>query len=406
MPPKRDVNITSNDSFSIDAFGRWRVSNPFTIFDSKQIFDNQSLFWDDAEESGGSTTTSHSVDTAMSTIGVADSTAGKRTRQTFRRFNYQNGKGQTVVMTGVLDLSGGGSGITQRIGYFDDNNGFFFQNDDGVISVVQRSKRTGSVVDEVIVQTDWNVDTMDGEGVGGRTMDWTKAHIFFIDFEWLGVGRVRFGMSYNGHVEYVHTIQNENIYASAYISTPNLPLRYQIENDGTGGAATLGHICATVMSEGGVEDNGILRAKSTEGTHVDANVVDTIYALVGIRLKSTHLGASIKLTDFSILAETNDDFEWLLYWNPTVAGTFTFGDESNSAIQTARGALANTITNGIIMEGGFAASTKDGGLAGGGLKNSLMLGAKIDGTPDEIVLCVRPLSANADVQGSLTWREL
>ena len=47
-----------------------------------------------------------------------------------------------------------------------------------------------------------------------------------------------------------------------------------------------------------------------------------------------------------------------------------------------------------------------GGNAGGDLKNSLLLGAKIDGTPDEIVLCVRPLSANADIQGSLTWREL
>ena len=247
---------------------------------------------------------------------------------------------------------------------------------------------------------------MDGEGPGGMSMDWTKSQIFFIDFEWLGVGRVRFGMSHNGQIVYGHEIKNDNVVASAYMSTPNLPLRYQIENDGTGGAATIIHMCGTVISEGGVEDNGILRYKSTEGTHIDANTENTIYALVGIRLKSTHLDATINLTDFSVLAETNDDFEWLLYWNPTVAGTFTFGDETDSAIQTAIGITENTITDGIVMSGGFSVATKDGGIAEGALKNALRLGAKIDGTPDKIVLCVRPLSINADVQGSLSWREL
>lgn len=40
------------------------------------------------------------------------------------------------------------------------------------------------------------------------------------------------------------------------------------------------------------------------------------------------------------------------------------------------------------------------------LENALYLGATIDGTVDEIVLCIRPLSANADIQASITWREV
>ena len=91
---------------------------------------------------------------------------------------------------------------------------------------------------------------------------------------------------------------------------------------------------------------------------------------------------------------------------PTVAGTLTFANETNSAIMTATGALANTITGGTKITGGFGASTKDGGTEKGALMNALRLGSTIGGVVDEIVLCVRPLSANANIQGSLTWREL
>lgn len=95
-----DIYVDSNgsslvrysDSQSLDAFGRIRTSSPYTLFDSKQLFDNQPLFWDDSEVSGGSTTSSHSTATASTTIGVGATTAGKRVRQTFMSFNYQPGK--------------------------------------------------------------------------------------------------------------------------------------------------------------------------------------------------------------------------------------------------------------------------------------------------------------------------
>lgn len=95
----RNVNIKASDSPSIDAFGRWRVSNPVTIFDSKQIYDTGLLFWDDQEVSGAGTSSVHSVDKAATTISVSATTAGKRVRQTFRRFNYEPGKSQQVLMT-------------------------------------------------------------------------------------------------------------------------------------------------------------------------------------------------------------------------------------------------------------------------------------------------------------------
>ena len=116
MTELRNNNIKAQDSFSIDAFGRWRTSDPLTLFDSKQIFDNQPLFWDESLESGGGISSSHSVNTASTVITSTDSTAGKFTRQTFMRFNYQSGKSQQIMMTGVLDRSGGGTGVQRRIG--------------------------------------------------------------------------------------------------------------------------------------------------------------------------------------------------------------------------------------------------------------------------------------------------
>ena len=69
------------------------------------------------------------------------------------------------------------------------------------------------------------------------------------------------------------------------MSTPNNPVRYEIENDGTGVASKMDHICCTIMSEGGQEELGILHYHSTAGAHVDANSSGTIYAIVGLRLK-------------------------------------------------------------------------------------------------------------------------
>ena len=99
----RHADIEPHDSPGVDAFGRWRVSSPFAEFESKQIFDNQPLFWDEKLESGADITSAHSTATASTVITSTNAVAGKFTRQTFMRFNYQPGNGQLVYMTGVLD---------------------------------------------------------------------------------------------------------------------------------------------------------------------------------------------------------------------------------------------------------------------------------------------------------------
>jgi hypothetical protein len=414
------TNIRAADSPSIDAFARLRVSNPQTLFDTKNIFndpdlgldvENQPLFFDNQETSGADTGTTYDANQASQTLTVAETTAGTRVRQTKMRFNYQPGKSQLAILT--FNLNGVAAHITKREGIFDANNGIFLEAVGTTISLVRRTFTSGSAVDNKVARANWNIDKMDGTGVSGITLDFTKTQILLIDYEWLGVGRVRVGWVIDGLIYYCHEFLNANNLTLVYMSTPNLPLRSEISNDGSGAADSIKQICSTVISEGGSQDLGVVRYASTAGTHVDANTENTIYAVLGIKLKSAYIGATVDILTASVQLQTaTDRCEWMLYFNPTVADVFTYADETNSAVQIARGATANTISAGYQITGGYVESV---GVAGGGagsaergIVTALKLGSTIAGVVDSIVLAVRPIggSTDVDVEGSLTWREL
>ena len=117
-------SIDSPNQPARDAFQRVRMSSPVTVFDSKTLSDNLPLIYDDQQTSGSGTTSTFSANRASVTLAVSASTAGTRVRQTFQRFNYQPGKSQLVLITGIIGT--GSSGITKRFGLFDDSNGLFF----------------------------------------------------------------------------------------------------------------------------------------------------------------------------------------------------------------------------------------------------------------------------------------
>lgn len=398
--PKNKQGITAADSPSIDAFARLRVSNPVTLFDSKQIHNAQALFWDNQETSGSGTSTAHSTDTASSTLSVSNTTAGTRVRQTFERFNYQPGKSQEILLTfSEFDTA---TGITKRVGYFDGNNGLFFESIEGVLNVVRRTNVTGTPVDNKVAQADWNLDKLDGTGASGITLDESKSQIAIIDFEWLGTGRVRMGFVLNGIPVYCHQFLNANSLDKVYMSTPNLPIRYEISNDGTGAADGFMTICSTVISEGGQQNNGILR--HTDSGSIGSLSAGTVYAVLGIRLKSGNLDGVVKLESISFLSSSqNDTAHWELRFDPTVADTFTYSDQTNSVVQTASGGTANTVTGGTEIDGGYFSTAQ---AAINSVPNALRIGSSIAGTANSIVLCVKPVTNNITVEGSLTWREL
>lgn len=403
-------SITLGDTAAIDAFARLRVSNPFTIFDSKQVTDELlDFYWDDQEVSGGGTSSAYDADFAVTILSVSNAVAGKRVRQTMQRFNYQPGKSQMAFITFVMNNSA--ANITKRVGLFDDDNGIFFENDGGNLSLNIRSSTSGAPVDTSVAQANWNLDKFNGAGESGVTLDPTKAQILFIDLEWLGVGRVRTGFVIDGIPIYAHEFLHANSIASVYMTTPNLPVRYSIENDGAGGASSLDCICSSIVSEGGFEPYGVTRTAGTGRLYIDANTSGTFYALVGIRLKATCLGGLVLLENIDVFVNTNDAFYWELRFNPAVGGVFTYNNLTDSIVQAAVGDTSNnpstnTVTGGHVLFAGYGSNISREVSAP--VRNSLRLGALIDDTPNTIVLCVTPAEthSNLDIAGLINWREV
>jgi len=403
-----EIGVSVLSEGQIDAFGRQRVSAPETIFDSKQLFDNSPLLWDDQEVSGGGTGTTYTQNRASTSISVGDTTAGKRIRQSFRSFNYEPGKSQLIFMT--FTGMGGAAGIVKEVGLGNDGNGVFFVNDEGTLKMRIRSSVGGVATNTDVEQSAWS-DPLDGTGDSGFTIDPSKSNILFIDLEWLGVGRVRTGFVIDGLIVPVHAFNNANNLDSVYMSTPNLPLRYSIENDGTGAADSLEHICSSVISEGGTQSVGKTAYLPSDG-EVNANTEAVIYALKGVRLKTGGVGATVRVESVSVQATTNDPFEWLLILNPTVAGSPSWADVSNFAIQegspdTTGSPSATTVTGGTIISGGLGSGDGGGGISDiQAISDTVSLGADIAGSVDELWLCVTPHSANLDIRGALKIREL
>lgn len=397
------------DSAPVDAFGRQRVGNPLTLFSNTLIHDSQPLVWDDAEVSGSGTSSTHDPDGACQELTVAAASAGHRARQTFRRFVYQPGKSQAIAMTGVLGAPT--PGVITRLGQFDDENGLFFQVSEDGIAVGRRSSVTGTPVDTIIPQEDWNIQKLDGTNGPNAISERLRsdmAQVFLIDYQWLGVGRVRFGVDIDGVAIYVHEIRHANNIDGVYMSTANNPLRYEIISDGSNVAeASIKQICSTVIAEGGQEKRGQLLTAHTGPNVINANTQGVRFAMLGIRQKADQLDSAFDVEKITILVSTNNDpFYWELIRNPSVTGTFTYTDIADSSAQVALGSTANpstnTVTGGQVLTAGYAWSRDAVNVT----DFELPLGAAIDGTRDTVVLVVTPLSANPDLWASMTWREL
>lgn len=131
----------------------------------------------------------------------------------------------------------GTAGVVRRWGYFDDEDGLFFELSGSTVYCVIRNSSTGTVVETKIPQSQWNSDKADGSGgdlnISNATLNPGKGFVYFIDFQWLGVGRVRFGIVWNGARVVVHEFTHSNELDYPYMRTGTLPARVEQVNYGT-----------------------------------------------------------------------------------------------------------------------------------------------------------------------------
>ena len=225
------VAITYADTPVIDAFGRLRVSSPYTLFDDQNNYGTDSLVFNYVTNGSGSYSSLLNESAVNLTVGGNNNDLC--VRQTKQYFRYQPGKSQLIMQTFVLGYAK--EGVRKRIGYFDSNNGLFLEQivsdvegETGLRFVV-RTNTSGSPVDTAYDSSTWNLDKMDGFGPSGVDLHAYNAQILFIDLEWLGVGRVRFGFVVDGNIYYCHEVKNANNIANVYMRTADLPIRAEIQ---------------------------------------------------------------------------------------------------------------------------------------------------------------------------------
>lgn len=390
---------------SLDAFGRLRVANPYTLFDSQNRYQKDPQFWDDLTGSGTSTYVANE-----SSVDLATTTASgdKVVRQTYRVFPYQPGKSLMVLATFVMNA--GKANLRQRVGYFNTSNGVFFQvTNDGatpVKSFVLRTNTSGTPSDtRTVNQADWNGDKLDGTGASGLTLDYTKAQILYMDFEWLGVGSVRCGFIINGTFIVCHTFNNANDIDKVYMTTAILPVRYEIENTGaTASASTLTQICSSVISEGGYDQKSkqSWARRTTEVTGINTS----FHPLVSIKLANA--GAVVLPSTFSFLPTSSDAFEVALIKNADLTGaSYNTTEFLNVDYDTTATAMNNS-TGTIVQTVYVAASNQATATINQdvGYNFDLQLGTSANGTSDVFTLAARALDGSGNCIASLAFYDL
>lgn len=241
---------------TIDAFGRQRVSSGYTLADYKSVYGADSEMLTDA--SGAGSSVAYQTNTAAARLTAGTGATAYAVRQSRMYHNYQPGKSQLFLSS--FNFFGATANCNKRVGYFDDRNGLFLQlAGDGTLSFVRRTYVSGSASDTAsVTQASWNVDTCDGTGPSGFDLDTTKTQLLFVDFQWLGVGRVRVGFVHDGVEVIAHEFYHSNVLDTVYWSQPSLPSRAEVRNTAaTASAAYMDMICSTVISEGGYAETGL-----------------------------------------------------------------------------------------------------------------------------------------------------
>ena len=381
---------TGPDSGVVDAFGRARTSSPYTLFDSTMRYDKRPDQWfDKIVGSGTSTFLTNQSSVAMATTTASGDTVLRRTKQ---NFPYQAGKSMMMLQSFVGSTPT--AGLIQEVGLFNDNNGVMFRASGTTLQFVIRSYATGSIVEDVVNQADWNLNTL-------LDLDISKAQILVTDIEWLGVGRVRAGFVINGEIIYCHEFNHYNTLASVYMTTAILPLSYRIHNaSAQASGRTLKQICCSVLSEGGYEPDGAIYSINHDLSAVPNTSGERVTA--GIRMVSGRTDNVILPVRISTTTASSDVILWRLRLNPTISGaTWQAAVNGRGNVETI---TSGTASGGTVVDAGFVSQGAANNYAVAEAIR-LSLGQNASGESDILVLTVDS-AVSSKALGMIGWVEV
>lgn len=377
------------DSGSVDAFGRARVSEPFTVFDSTLRYTKRTDQW--FEQTAGSGSVNYLINESSLELKTTTASGDTALRRTKRDLPYQPGKSLQIMQSfcGNTPITG----LVQEVGYFDDENGIMVRANGTTVQFVIRSYTNGSVVENVANQSSWNIDTF-------PSLSFSKTNIFITDLEWLGVGRVRCGFVIDGEIKWCHEFNHANEEIAVYMTTATLPLSYRIHNSTTiASPATLKQICCTAMSEGGYEPTGPIYTGGAGIAGTKSITSETLFS--AIRMASGRTDNLIMPAQIDAAVDGNAIAKWRLYLNPTLSGTWVPAENGRGNVEVM---ASGTFSGGTIISTGLLSGRSNTAFSPEG-SLSLSLGKNADGSSDILMLTIQCDSA-MKATGQLGWREL
>lgn len=395
-----------------DAFGRLRVSNPLTLFDSQHRYQDNGKW---ATANNGTSNTQHILCESAIDMNVGTANNDYVYRETTRVFAYQPGKSLLIFNTFAMNTPK--ANVVQRVGYFGSDNGIYLENDGITNYLVLRSNSSGTITETRVAQSNWNVDKFDGTGYSnfdnthGNGLDVSKTNIFWIDIEWLGVGDVRCGFVVSGKPIVAHVFHNDNLKTVPYMTTACLPIRYEIKNVGTTASnSRFKQICSSVISEGGYTLSGKQRSVSGMiSAPKDIPVAGTFVPLISIRLKSDRLDAIVVPNFVEIFGLTNNTtYRYKIVVGGTLTGASWVSAGASSSVEYDLTATA--ISGGDDVKIGYLnVSSGDkatvSGFADGLFKFQLERNS-FTGTPTIFSLVATGASSGNDATGAMDWEEI
>ena len=89
------------------------------------------------------------------------------------------------------------------------------------------------VFDKRTKQADFNLDRLDGTGPSGYDIDIAKMQMIGIQYSWYGAGFIDFMLrGADGNFVFAHRMRNSNVNTEAFMRSGNLPVRYEVTNEG------------------------------------------------------------------------------------------------------------------------------------------------------------------------------
>lgn len=388
--------VTFADNATIDAFGRLRVSEITSFLELKYLSDKQPLLVD--ELLSGSSTSAFNSNNSEINMNVT-STGDYVIRQSKYRGIYQPGKGQ-LFEASFSDFNIE-SDVIKRVGYFSSSfsspfttglDGFFLESNGVDNTISFQIWKKGTQIFSGGTHS-WNDSQFDI-----TTLDWSKTNLCLVDFQWLGVGRVRFGLSLSGNSYFFAEHSGTGHLDNVYMVSPNQPIRYEIRS--AGGNGQFNQICSQVSIEGTL--NSLNKAVGISNVNeVTCPTSGVTYPIIGYRIKTGFTYANAIIDYVAVLQTTNDNYLASLQFNPILSTQPTYNSVNNSPIEYAVGNGVITASTGHIISNFIGKAGSLGTDKFDYKDNIIKPGVGISGNQDTVWFCVTPLSNNSKFRTSM-----